>query len=133
MNFIDIVDIIFKNKNQYHNISDEDKCNNFYIINKKFYLGNQKIASFFNNIYIDKASAMDLWFLYFKNIKNIPKWYWISKSSNKNVEDKNESHKIKKYKEAIKNMYNNDIKDEDVNFLIKYYSDDIDNFLKNNK
>ena len=83
--FIQIVDRIFLNKNAYHEISDDDKINAFFIINRKFAKEYPEIASKFNHKYIDKASAIDMWFEFFKDTQKIPAWYWDPKDRQKKV------------------------------------------------
>jgi len=119
IDFIQIIDIIFKNKMNYKKLDNIDKENNFFIINRKFAVKYLKQAQFFNSKHIDKASAMDMWYLFFKNTKQIPYWYWNSKSNKKkektliSVPDK---------KILIEHF---DLSTDDYNFLYKYYLDDL--------
>lgn len=83
MDFKDIVNCIFLNKEKYLDISDIDKEKNFFIINRKFSRKYPKISNFFNNNYIDKPSALDKWFIFFKNENKIPYWYWNKKIKKK--------------------------------------------------
>lgn len=125
MDFIQIVDCIFKNKNNYSKITDEDKINSFYIINKKFSIGKPEIANFFNNKHIDKASALDMWFLVFKNTNKIPNWYWIKKTDKNKQKIKDISNQDK---EMIMKYY--DLNENDFEFLYKHYKEDVDNKIK---
>lgn len=131
MNFIELVDIIFKNKGKYGTVSKEDKENNFYIINKKFSLGSDsqrgkylKFSQFFNHKAIDKASALDLWFLFFKKTPSIPGWYWI-----KNTNTKEKKNKIPNADRELLLKYN-DITERDLDFMIEHYKDDVDMEIK---
>jgi hypothetical protein len=83
VNFIEIIDRIFVNKSAYSEVSDEDKSANFFIINRKFGKEYPEIAHKFNYKNIDKASAIDMWFEHFKNVRVIPKWYWDPKDREK--------------------------------------------------
>ncbi len=79
MDFKEIVNCIFINKNKYWEISDEDKEKNFFIINRKFSRKYPNIADLFNNKNIDKSLALDKWFYFFENQNKIPDWYWGKK------------------------------------------------------
>jgi hypothetical protein len=122
-NFITVVDCIFVNKDKYSELTDEDKINSFFIINRKFGLKYPKIAQFLNDKSIDKASAVDQWFVYFKNQQGIPGWYWKTKS-------KKDTEKTKKEKSYDKIAKRYELKDEEMNFLIKYFKKDLDKELK---
>lgn len=118
MDFIEIVNRIFINKSSYKDVSDEDKVNSFFIINRKFGKQYPEIANQFNHKNIDKASAIDMWFEFFKNEYKIPYWYWDPKD------------RIKKTKENKKNNYNDikireDLKDNDIDYLEKYFEKEI--------
>ena len=124
MNFKEIVDIIFNNKKNYHLISDKDKIDNFFIINKKFSIKYPKIAKFLNNKNIDKASAIDMWFIHFKNINYIPNWYWVKSPIKK---DKKNRLTLSDTKKLIDEF---DLSEDELNFLYENYKDDIDFELK---
>jgi hypothetical protein len=129
--WMEIVDSIFKKqKERYNNFTDNDKKDSFYIINKKFYLGESKITYFFNDKNIDTISALDLWFLFFqknpkyKNIFSAPYWYW-AKSPNK-------KEKEIKAKKSDKEMFIDyeKLTEKEFDFLYKYYQDDVDYKIK---
>lgn len=123
MDFEGIIDCIFINKDKYWKICDEDKEKNFFIINKKFSRRYPKIAQLFNDKNVDKSSAMDRWYLFFKDTKGIPQWYWGNKIKNKKISyiPDNDINEIKK------RLY---LKDEDIKFLYKYYKDDLNKYIK---
>ena len=73
MDFIQIIDRIFINKTNYDEITDEDKIASFFIINRKFGKQYPEVAEKFNHQYVDKASAVDMWFEFFKDTRGIPK------------------------------------------------------------
>ena len=90
MDFVEISKIIFQNKSRYSTITDKDKEDAYYMINKKLSLcvkdkkSLSVISNFFNhkskdrdNQYkLDRASALDLWFLYLKDVEYTPGgWY----------------------------------------------------------
>lgn len=125
---IDVItlrNIIFKDKEKYKYITDKDKENNFYILNKKFAYRDIKKAQFFNKKNIDKASSLDVWFNIFTNSIGIPVWYYQAKIQ-----------KTKKIKSPFKKEEIDDLKirynllDEDIEFLIKYYLNDMKSTIK---
>lgn len=133
-----ITDFIFKNKNEYNKLSDEDKEKFFFIINRKFARQYPYHAQVFNKEGIDKSTAMDIWYYFFikKRVINTPKWYWFKLSGiNKlktNIKYKNEEI------EFVKNFY--DIDDYSVEYLMNNYSNEFDieikkyrKFIKNGK
>lgn len=122
-NFIDIVDCIFVNKDRYDELTDEEKTNAFFIINKKFAKKYPKAAYFFNNKNVDKPSAIDQWFEIFKNQHGIPAWYWTTKS-------KKDTPKVKKDKDYDKIAERYELKKDELKFLIQFYKKDLDKDLK---
>ena len=122
-NFIQVVDCIFVNKSKYAELTDEDKINSFFIINRKFGLKYPKVAQFLNSKFIDKASAVDQWFVLFKDQKGIPGWYWKTKS-------KKDTEKVKKGKTYDKISERYELKESEMKFLIKYFQKDLDKELK---
>ena len=130
MVFIEITNTLFNNKSKYKNISDKDKEDAFYIINKKMYLGKKNnrtlstISNFFNKKNMDKASCLDLWFLYLQDIKNTPHWWFTKNPFTKT--------KVKKVPKADKEMlmeYEN-ITEKEYDFLYEHYKDDVEYKIK---
>jgi len=111
MDFRDIIDCIFINKQKYWKILDSDKEKNFFIINKKFSRMYPEIAQIFNYKNMDKSIALDKWFFHFRDKKSIPQWYWNKKKSKINKD------KIIGY-ELIERE---NISENDLLFLNKYY------------
>lgn len=126
MDWKQIVDSIFKNRVNYSKVTDIEKENSFYIINKKFYLNSKSnhISQSFNNKYIDRASALDLWYLHYKGSNNTPFWYW---AKSKNIIDKSKSLP-KADKELI--MEYEELDEMELEFLLKHYKDDVDYKIK---
>ena len=124
--FTHIVDFIFKKKEEYKKLSNEDKEKFFFIINRKFARGYPQNAQFFNDKSIDKASAMDIWYHFFikKRVQGIPSWYWTPKKE----KEKEKSVATKSDIEFLMSFY--DIKERDVYFLIKNYPDEVTEELK---
>lgn len=128
VDWMTVVDYIFKNKQMYKTLTDDDKINAFYIINHKFGVKFPQIAQFLNRKDMDKASAVDFWFLKFKDSIGVPSWYW-SKSPN-------EKEKISKLSSGDKEFFRKycDIENEDdIEFLYKNFEDDVKNEVKKSK
>lgn len=125
IDFIKLVDIIFKNKEHYDDVKSLDKEKNFFIINRKFSIGKLKQSQFLNNKFVDKECALDLWFHYFENENSIPGWYWKKTPFKKDKDNKKISNPDLNF---MKKYYN--LKDYEINFLLKYYKDSVDYELK---
>ena len=126
VDFMKIVDFIFKNKQFYGKLTDEDKISNFYMVNHKFAKGCHKKMHLFNSKFIDKASVIDLWFDHFKKQTEIPGWYfWKSPNTNKKEKDS----KIPKADRELF-MKSEDLKEEDFNFLVEHYLNDVEYEIK---
>jgi len=119
IDFIQAVDCIFKNKQNYKKLTDDDKIDNFFMINRKFAIKYYKVAEFFNNKYVDKASSLDLWFNYFQNNIGIPGWYWA-----KSTTIKEKDYKIPKADKELF-MKNEKIDEKEFDFLITNFRDDV--------
>lgn len=87
-NFKDIVDIVFIKKQNWINVSNKDKETYFFIFNrymsKKFPIK----AHFFNKPNIDKATAMDIWFMSLQNERRVPYWFWKGNTKKKQPQTK---------------------------------------------
>ena len=113
-----LANIIFKEKEKYSFVSDDEKYDAFFKLNRKFAFKFLKQAQFFNNKKVDRVSAIDIWYcLLLKNI-GIPAWYWKTNVS------KEKKHNFKPLDlKNIKARYG--LTDGDINFLIKYKSDNL--------
>jgi hypothetical protein len=121
--FIEIVNRIFINKKSYKEISDKDKTDAFFKINRKFGKQYPETARQFNHKASDKASAIDMWFDFFKNDHRIPDWYWDPKD------------RIKKTKATKKSNYEiikqrEELRDYEMDYLEKYYEKDLKSEMK---
>jgi len=127
-----IGDFIFKQKDQYKNLTDEDKEKFFFIMNRKFARQFPKHAQFFNNKNMDKSSALDVWYHFFikQRTTDIPKWYWFKLSGKKEKSLLN-----KEEVDFFLEFYQ--IKRDDLDFLIKYFpeelAEEVKKFKKFNK
>jgi len=120
VDFISLGNIIFKEKNKYKFITDDDKEKNFFILNRKFAYKDIKKAQFFNNKNVSKPSSLDIWFAIFCNTTNIPGWYWQTKVK--------KSTKVKpkfKKEDMLDLMKRYNLNEKDIDFLILYHEDEL--------
>jgi hypothetical protein len=125
IDFIEVVNRIFKDKHNYKNITDKDKEDNFFMVNRKFAVNFIKQSQFLNSKFIDKSTSTDIWNHFFKSTNGIPYWYWPPKIKAKTITNS----KIPK-KDIIKIQSYCDISDSDLLFLDKYYKEDLDYEIK---
>jgi hypothetical protein len=118
---IDVAKAIFTNKNNWKNISDEDKERFFFIFNRYFAKKYPEKSQLLNLKVIDKVSALDLWYHFMLN-KPYPNWFW-SKSEKAEKSDISE----KEYKLLLLNLK---IKDIDLDYLIEHHIEFIKEELK---
>jgi hypothetical protein len=121
---IDVAKAIFTNKNNWKNISDEDKERFFFIFNRYFAKKYPEKSQLLNLKVIDKVSALDLWYHFMLN-KPYPNWFW-SKSEKGVKSDISE----KEYKLLLLNLK---IKDIDLDYLIVNHIEFIKEELKDYK
>lgn len=113
---IDVVNAIFKKRENWNDITDEDKQKNFFIINRYFSKIYPDKSQLLNSKNIDKIMAMDTWYYFMAN-EPYPKEFW-SKSEKVTSELSD-----KEFKMLIKHL---GIKKEDIEYLLVNYPD----FLK---
>lgn len=126
--FTHIVDFIFKNKDNYEKLSDDDKEKFFFIINRKFTRGFPLHSQFFNKKYIDKSSALDMWYYFFikKRVQGVPSWYWSKKQ-----EPIKKPSTVKYSKIEIEFLIKYfEITEDDIEYLMKYHPEQIDEEVK---
>jgi hypothetical protein len=78
---IDVANAMFRHRNNWKLITNEDKEKYFFIFNRFFSKKYPTKSQFLNIKNIDKSSSMDIWFHFMEN-KPYPKWFW-SKSEKK--------------------------------------------------
>ena len=83
MDFKGIVNIFFFAKNDWHTVTDKDKEDFFFIFNRYMAKKYPKEAQFFNKRNVDKATAMDIWFLKLKKENRVPYWFWTGATKKK--------------------------------------------------
>lgn len=82
-NLLAITNTIFRNKNDWEWVTDQQKETYFFIINRMFCKMYSTKSQLFNIKNIDKVSSMNLWYQFMLN-KPYPKWFWSK--SNKDIQ-----------------------------------------------
>lgn len=129
--FTHIVNFLFKTRDKYENLSDEDRERLFFIVNRSFAREFPIHAEFFNKKKIDKSNAMDIWlgFCHKKRFNNIPKWWSWGKPKFKTKTTKSISTIIKKDEiKYLAEFY--DISEEDVLYLVENHTAEIKEEVK---
>ena len=67
---------MFVKKGSWNSISAEDKDSMFFIFNRYMSKKYPVQAQYFNDKSIDKAMAMDVWFMFLKSEVRVPHWFW---------------------------------------------------------
>lgn len=120
VDFISLSNIIFKDKDKYKYVTDEEKNDCFFKLNRKFAIKYLKQAQFFNNKNVNRASAIDVWFQVFYKITNgTPSWWWLTKKNKETVK----TEFVNKDLKMIKDFY--ELTDYDIKFLTTYFKDDL--------
>lgn len=88
MDFKTIVDTLFQNKRGWTDITNKEKENFFFIFNRYMSKKYPRQAQFFNDKYIDKATAFDIWFNFFSTEVRTPYWFWKGATKKKDPEIK---------------------------------------------
>jgi hypothetical protein len=70
-----VTNAIFYKKSEWVNITDKEKEECFFIINRMFCKKYPEKSQLFNSKVIDKVSAMNLWYHFMLN-KPYPDWFW---------------------------------------------------------
>ena len=116
-------DALFKNKDDWFNISDETKSLALFVFNQRLSKYYPKQAQLLNNKNVNKASAMDAWFYLLLKTRYIPTLWSRSKGIKKEKELIS-----KKDKEFLKTKL--DIHEDDLEYLITNHLDEVLDELK---
>jgi hypothetical protein len=113
-NLLAISNVIFRNRENWKFVTDEQKLKWFFIINRNLSKKFPEKAQLLNLKSIDKITAMNLWYQFMLN-RPYPNWFW-SKS------DKGHKSEIsdKDYKTILQRLK---IKDIDLDYLIEHHID----------
>jgi hypothetical protein len=112
---IDVANAMFRDRNKWKDITDEDKQKFFFIFNRYFSKKFPDKSKLLNDKLINTISAMDLWFLFMQD-KSYPKWFWSKSNSSKTKPDISD-------KEISYLLQEHDLKREDLEILMKFYPD----------
>jgi hypothetical protein len=116
-NLLAISNVIFRNRENWKFVTDEQKLKWFFIINRNLSKKFPEKAQLLNLKSIDKITAMNLWYQFMLN-QPYPNWFWSKsdKGDNSEISDKD-------YKIILQRLK---IKDIDLDYLIKNHI----NFIK---
>lgn len=120
-NLLAIFNTMFKYREDWKFVTDEQKETFFFIINRNLSKKYKSQSQLLNLKNVNKISAMNLWFYFLEN-EPYPKWFW----SKGEKSDKSEMPE-KDYKLLIHKLQ---IKDIDLDYLIKNHIDFIQEELK---
>lgn len=117
--------VVSKNWKTWESITDEEKEEFFFIINRFMSKKYHKESQLLNEKLINKVSAMNTWFIFMQS-QPYPKWFWSKSSDFISDDTKPEISE----KEIISLSSNLDLNVEDVELLIRYYPELIKDELK---
>ena len=121
-NILAISNVIFRDREKWQYITDEQKSEFAFIFNRFFSKKFPHHALCLNLKKQDKVTIMDMWFHFMKD-KPYPNWFWSKseKWSKTSLDDKD-------FKFLMKKMNLN--KEDDLVYLMNYYSEIIEEELK---
>jgi hypothetical protein len=119
---IDVANAMFKNREKWKDITDDEKIKFFFIFNRYFCKRYPSQAQLLNNKSIDSVSAMDTWFIFSSSIP-YPKWFWSKSKSTKIKSEISED-------EIIFLMTEYDLKRDDLDIIIKFYPEIVKEEIK---
>lgn len=76
MDLSGIVRILFRDKDKYKHLSDEEKESTFFIINRRMCKYSSINAEALNRKGIDRSLAMDIWYEFCGNVTQVPSNFW---------------------------------------------------------
>jgi len=135
MELFDLLNVIFKDPDEYANVSKLDKKRNFFMIQRRLAIGHPLQAHVLNNIKINPEQAVDIWqrFMFRQYKGKLPGWMFIKgvKKVKKNEEKKVNITNKDLIEFAKLNRY--DIKSvrDAVKFFPKELKKEIDQFINN--
>lgn len=120
MDFKTITDIMFVKKKNWGTLTNADKESMFFIFNRFMGKKYPKQSQYFNDKAIDKATAMDIWFMFLKNEIRTPQWFW--KGPTKRIDPP-----IKDWK-VVQDFYEMNL--EDIYFMCEIFPDEFKEEIK---
>ncbi len=112
-NLLELTNILFKEKSEWNKVSDSEKEQFFFIINRYFSKKYPYLSTFLNQKDTDKILGMNLWFQFMLD-KPYPKWFWSKSTKEKTSNDEN-----------FKLLDKYDLKAEEFEILQKYYPEEV--------
>lgn len=120
-NLLSVTNVMFKNRNDWKYVTEEQKIKYFFIINRLLSKNYPQISQLLNDKCIDNSIGLDLIFQFMKD-KPYPKWFWSKSEKNKNGNfSEEELNLIKK---------NLELKDSELEFLINFHIEELRQELK---
>lgn len=113
-NLLAVTNAMFKTRDDWQFVTDEQKEKWFFIINRNFSKKYPDKSQLFNLKTINKVTSLDLWFYFMQN-KPYPNWFWSKTPSTEKAKVSNGDFLI------LKRRLN--IKDSDLDFLIENHFD----------
>jgi hypothetical protein len=123
-NILEVSKVMFSNKMNWKFLTDEQKEQFFFIINRYSSKRYPHLSQLLNDKSINKSIGMDLWFEFFK-AKPYPQWFW-SKSTKT---DKLESNQ--KFDQELKKVFG--LKDQEFDFIKNNFQEEYLQELENIK
>ena len=121
-NLLQITNCMFKNRENWKWVTDDQKEEFSFIVNRLFSKMYPEYSEIFNIKNIDSVSVMNLWF-YFQDGKNYPQWFWSKSQKIEKTEISEKDFKLLMVKLNIN-------KEEDLIYLIDHFPEIIKEELK---
>lgn len=121
-NLLQITNCMFKNRENWKWVTDDQKEEFSFIVNRLFSKMYPEYSEICNIKNIDSVSVMNLWF-YFQDGKNYPQWFWSKSQKIEKTEISEKDFKLLMVKLNIN-------KEEDLIYLIDHFPEIIKEELK---
>jgi len=121
-NLLQITNCMFKNRENWKWVTDDQKEEFSFIVNRLFSKMYPEYSEVCNIKNIDSVSVMNLWF-YFQDGKNYPQWFWSKSQKTEKTEISEKDFKLLMVKLNIN-------KEEDLIYLIDHFPEIIKEELK---
>src|SRR5574343_241028 len=115
---VTVVNAMFTKKQHWQSLTDADKEAAFFMVNRNMAKKYPAQSHFFNKKGINRAAAMDIWFLQMRNQLSVPYWFWAGKKISKKNTDLRD---YDLYLQRLKVKY--DLTDEDVHTIQCMHTD----------
>lgn len=119
-NILAITNTIFRNRENWIFVTDEQKEKYFFIINRYFSKRYPYDSQLLNDKSIDKITGMNLWF-HFMEGKPYPSWFWSKPKITENKKDELDL-------ELVKKAHN--LHQDEIEFIKRFYCDELQEEIK---